>query len=163
MSPSENTFGWEFARNGELLRKVLGEYPSFHDSAVRSFCMRRARRSFVDDEGKPLPPGCERDLVDLTLEIAHNRFGPRPPESGSDYLISVELLNIKAADIDIMAMVEEAWIRDVNLTKTDNGLVRFDLNPNIGLDIVVTCHEVIVKSIQPYDRDTLWEASESLN
>jgi YD repeat-containing protein len=48
MNSSENTFGWEFARNGKLLPNVLGEYPSFHDSSVRSFCMRRARRSFVE-------------------------------------------------------------------------------------------------------------------
>jgi Immunity protein 50 len=159
MNPSENTFGWEFARNGKLLQNVLGEYPSFHDSSVRSFCMRRARRSFVDDEGKPLPPGCDRDLVDLTLEIAHNRFGPRPPEGDSDYIVTVDLLNIREVDIDINAMLEEAWIRDVNLTKMDNRLVRFDLNPNIGLDIAVTCHEVIVKSIRTYDRDTLFVPS----
>ncbi|MBN3759432.1 hypothetical protein [Burkholderia sp. Ac-20365] len=110
---------------------------------------------FFDDEGKPLPPGCDRDLVDLTLEIAHNCFGPRPPEGGSDYIVTVDLLNITKTDIDINAMIEEAWIRDVNLTKMDNGLIRFDLNPNIGLDIVVACHEVTVESIRPYDRDAL--------
>jgi hypothetical protein len=153
MNSSEGTFGWEFARNGKLLQDVLGEYPSFHDSSVRSFCMRRARRSFADDEGKPLPPGCDRDLVDLTLEIAHNRFGPRTPVGSSDYLITVNLLNITAGEIDINAMLVDAWIMDVNLTKTDNGLIKFDLNPNLGLDIVVTCHEVIVESIRPYDRN----------
>lgn len=155
MDSSENTFGWEFARHGKLLRNVLGEHPSFHDSSVRSFCMRRARRSLVDDEGNPLPPGCDRDLVDLTLEIAHNFFGPRPPEGSTDYLITVNLLNITAGEIDINAMLEEAWIMDIGLTKMEDGLVRFDLNPNIGLDIVVTCHEIIVESIQPYDRDAL--------
>jgi hypothetical protein len=152
MNSSENTFGWEFSRNGELLRTVFGEYPSFHDSSVRSFCMRRARRSFVDDEGKPLPPGCDRDLVDLVLEIAHNRFGPRRSEGGSDYLITVNLLNITAGEIDIDAMLEEAWIMDINLTQMDNGLVRFDLNPNLGLDIIVTCQEIVIAAIQPYDR-----------
>jgi len=123
--------------------------------------MRRVRRTVVDDDGAPLPRGCERDLVDLILEIAHNRFGPRPSESGSDYLITVELRNIVDADIDIIAMVEEAWVRDVNLTKLNNDLVKFDLNPNIGLDVVVTCHEVLVRSVRPYDRDALWDAAES--
>ncbi|CAB3763803.1 hypothetical protein LMG29542_04701 [Paraburkholderia humisilvae] len=118
--------------------------------------MRRARRSLVDDKGSPLPPGCDRDLVDLTLEIAHNRYGPRPSEGNSDYLVTVNLLNITTGEIDINAMLEEAWIRDINLVKMDDGLVRFDLNPNLGLDLVVTCHEVIVESIQPYDRDTLY-------
>ncbi|MFC0694946.1 Imm50 family immunity protein [Paraburkholderia humisilvae] len=156
MNSSENTFGWEIARYGKLLLNVLGEYPSFHDSSIRSFCMRRARRSLVDDKGSPLPPGCDRDLVDLTLEIAHNRYGPRPSEGNSDYLVTVNLLNITTGEIDINAMLEEAWIRDINLVKMDDGLVRFDLNPNLGLDLVVTCHEVIVESIQPYDRDTLY-------
>ncbi len=118
--------------------------------------MRRARRSLVDDKGNSLPPGCDRDLVDLTLEIAHNRFGPRPSEGDLDYLVTVKLLNITKGEIDINAMLEEAWIRDINLAKMDDGLVRFDLNPNLGLDLVVTCHEVIVESIQPYDRDALY-------
>jgi hypothetical protein len=108
ITTTEKTFGWEFARNGKLLETVLGEYPSFHDSSVRSFCMQRARRSLVDDEGKLLPPGCDRDLVDLTLVIAHNCFGPRAPEGASDYLITVNLLNITAGEIDINAMLEEA-------------------------------------------------------
>jgi hypothetical protein len=154
MNPIENTFGWEYARNGDLLRKVLGEYPSFHDSSVRSFCMQRARRAAVDGAGNALPPGCDRDLVDLKLEIVHNRFGPRPPEGGSDYIVTVELRNISKAEIDIVAMVEEAWIMDIKLTKTDDNFVKFDLNPNIGLDVVVTCSEVCVTSIRPFNRDT---------
>lgn len=153
---SSLTFGWEFARNGKLLRNVLGEYPSFHDSSIRSLCMQRARRSLVDEKGIPLPTGCDRDLVDLTLEIAHNRFGPRPPAGDSDYLITVKLLDITTGEIDIKAMLEEAWVRDINISKMDDGLVKFDLNPNLGLDLVVTCHEVIVESIQPYDRDALY-------
>lgn len=118
--------------------------------------MQRARRSLVDEKGIPLPTGCDRDLVDLTLEIAHNRFGPRPPAGDSDYLITVKLLDITTGEIDIKAMLEEAWVRDINISKMDDGLVKFDLNPNLGLDLVVTCHEVIVESIQPYDRDALY-------
>ncbi|MCA7888656.1 Imm50 family immunity protein [Burkholderia contaminans] len=153
MTQTDNSFGWEYAHNGGLLRKVLGEYPSFHDASVRSLCMRRVRRTVLDDSGKPLPPGCDRDFVDLTLEIAHNQFGPKSRAGELDYVITIELRNISKAEIDIDAMVEEAWIMDIKLEKIDGGLIRFDLNPNIGLDVVVICSYVVVESIQPYDRE----------
>ncbi|KXU87327.1 hypothetical protein CR51_35435 [Caballeronia megalochromosomata] len=100
-------------------------------------------------------PGCDRDFVDLILEIFHNRFGPRPAEGDSDYLVTVKFLNVKTAEIDANAMMEEAWIRDINLTREPNGSIKFDLNPNLGLDIVLTCEQVIVEAIEPYDRDAL--------
>ncbi|MFM0323350.1 hypothetical protein [Caballeronia glebae] len=146
------TFGWELAKNGFLFLEIFGEYPSFHDSAVQSFFMQRTRSSHTNDTGEPLIPGCERDLVDLTLEILHNRYGPRRVDGGADYLVTIKLLEIKSGNIDINAMLEEAWIRDINLTDESNGLVKFDLNPNIGLDIVLTCKEIIVDSIKPYHR-----------
>ncbi|MCW3609166.1 MULTISPECIES: immunity 50 family protein [Burkholderia cepacia complex] len=153
MTQADDSFGWEYARNGGLLRKVLGEFPSFHDASVRSFCMRRARRTVLDDSGKPLPPGCDRDLVDLTLEIVHNRFGPKSRDGDLGYIITIELRNISKAEIDIDAMIEEAWIMDIKLEKIEGGLIRFDLNPNIGLDVVAICSEVVVESIRPYDRE----------
>ncbi|WP_321799248.1 Imm50 family immunity protein [Caballeronia sp. J97] len=146
------SFGWELAKNSFLFPKILGEYPSFHDSAVQSFFMQRVRSSHVNDEGEPLAPGCERDLVDLTLEILHNRYGPRHANDGADFLVTIKLLDIKAGNIDINAMLEEAWIRDITLTQATSGLIEFDLNPNIGLDVVLTCKEIIVESIRPYYR-----------
>lgn len=155
MEDRENTFGWEFAKYGGLLLKALGEYPSFHDAAVRTLSIRRARRSFKDENGEPLFPGCERDLVDISLEILHNRYGPRPEKGQPDYVVTLQLRTVRSGEIDANAMLEEAWIRDINLTRQEDGLVKFDLNPNIGLDIVLTCEEVIVQSVTPYERDLL--------
>jgi hypothetical protein len=72
------------------------------------------------------------------LEILHNRYGPRREDNAPDYAIVIKLLDIKTSEIDINAMLDEAWIRDIELTKESSGLIRFDLNPNIGLDIVLT-------------------------
>jgi hypothetical protein len=152
MNMNEKTFGWELAKNGFLLVEALGKYPSFHDAAVQSFFMQRTRSSNTNDNGEPLMPGCERDLVDLTLAILHNRYGPRHADGADDYRVTIKLLEIKAANIDINSMLAEAWIRDITLSDESNGLVKFDLNPNIGLDIVLTCREVIVESIEPYHR-----------
>ncbi|AET94470.1 hypothetical protein BYI23_D009600 (plasmid) [Burkholderia sp. YI23] len=146
------TFGWEHAKNGAMLLKLLGEYPSFHDSAVDSFLMQRVRSSNVSRDGKPLFPGCERNMVDLTLEILHNKYGPRREPDTPDYAVVVKLLDVRTGEIDINAMLDEAWIRDIELTKEPSGLIKFDLNPNIGLDIVLTCSEVLIESIRPYHR-----------
>jgi hypothetical protein len=35
-------------------------------------------------------------------------------------------------------MMEEAWIRDITLTREPNGSIKFDLNPNLGLDILLS-------------------------
>ncbi|WP_087039405.1 hypothetical protein [Caballeronia arvi] len=148
-----NTFGWEHAKYGGLLLKVLGDYPSFHDAIVRALTIRRARRSTVNENGEPLFPGTIRELVDIDLEILHNCAGPRPEAGQPDYAVAVQLRSVRAGEIDASAMIEEAWIRDITLSKEENGLVKFDLNPNIGLDLVVTCEEVIVQSITPYERD----------
>ncbi|WP_244813607.1 Imm50 family immunity protein [Caballeronia sp. Lep1P3] len=155
MNDDENTFGWELAKYGDLLRKVLGSYPSFHDSAVRALTIQRARLSYRDENGEALLPGQSRDLVDVSLEILHNRYGPRPETGQPDYIVKLQLRTVRSGEIDLNAMLEEAWIRDITLTKAENGLVKFDLNPNIGLDLVLLCEEVIVQSIEPYERHQL--------
>ncbi|MFT4065198.1 hypothetical protein [Paraburkholderia sp.] len=153
MNSQNKTWGWEHARNSSLLIKIFGEYPSFHDSAVRTFCMQRKRRSFESAQGKPLPTGRSRDLVDLELEVLHNRYGPPRSDGSPDYLIALEFLDIRSSEIDVNAMLEEASIMDMSLSRESDGLIRFDLMPNIGLDIRLTCMEVVVSSIQPYIRD----------
>lgn len=155
MNVEKNTFGWELAKQGDLLVKVLGKYPSFHDSAVRTLAIRRARISYRDENGEPLLPGCERDLVDVDLEILHNRYGPLPAPGQPDYIVMLQLRTVRSGEIDANAMLKEAWIRDITLTKVENGLLKFDLNPNLGLDIVLVCEEIIVQSITPYERDKL--------
>ncbi|WP_090871143.1 Imm50 family immunity protein [Paraburkholderia diazotrophica] len=139
-------------KNNSLLIKIFGEYPSFHDSAVRTFCMQRKRRSFESVEGKPLPNGRSRDLLDLELEVLHNRYGPLRSDGSPDYLVVLEFLDIRSSEIDVNAMLEEASIMDISLSKEPNGLIKLDLMPNIGLDIRLTCKEVVVSSIRPYLR-----------
>ncbi|SAL04901.1 hypothetical protein AWB78_07187 [Caballeronia calidae] len=152
MKNETETYGWGLARNGFSLPRVIGSYPSFHDSAVQSFLMQRTRTSRLDDDGHPLFPGCERDFVDLTLEILHNRYGPQNTDGCPDYVVVVKLMEIISGEIDINAMIEEAWIREIKLSREDNGLITFDLNPNLGLNIVLTCREVVIDSIKPYYR-----------
>lgn len=155
MNSQNKTWGWEHARNSILLIKIFGEYPSFHDSAVRTFCMQRKRRSFESAECKPLPAGCSRDLVDLKLEVLHNRYGPLHIDGSPDYLVLLEFLDIRSSEIDVNAMLEEASVMDISLSEEPNGLIKLDLIPNIGLDIRLTCREVVVSSVQPYIRDEL--------
>ncbi|OUL67936.1 Imm50 family immunity protein [Paraburkholderia hospita] len=149
MNTHSETWGWQLATNSDLLLKIFGEYPSFHDSAIRSICMERNRQSSVTFEGKPLSGGRRRGLVDLVLEIEHDRYGaPR----ASDYLVVVDFLDLGSSQIDLNAMLEEASVMDITLSKDSDGLIKLDLMPNVGLDVRLTCREVVVRSVQPYVR-----------
>ncbi|SOF00304.1 Immunity protein 50 [Burkholderia sp. OK233] len=152
MSIENKTWGWELARNSGLLLRVFGEYPSFHDSAVMTFSLQRKRRSFDGMDSKPLPAGRARYLVDLQLEVLHNRYAAPRTDGGPDYLVVLDILDIRGSEIDVNAMLEEASIMEVSLSDTPNDLIRFDLEPNIGLDIRLTCKEVVVSAIRPYSR-----------
>jgi Immunity protein 50 len=152
MSIDNKTWGWELAGNSGLLIKIFGDYPSFHDSAVTTFSLQRKRRSFDGVDSKPLPAGRVRYLLDLQLEVLHNRYaGPRT-DGGPDYLVVLDILDIRASEIDVNAMLEEASVMEISLSATPDDLICFDLEPNIGLDIRLTCKEVVVSAIRPYSR-----------
>ncbi len=41
---------------------------------------------------------------------------------------------------------------EMSLTKAEGGLLKLDLVPNVGLDIRLTCAQVVVRDLQPYVR-----------
>ncbi|MFL9900795.1 Imm50 family immunity protein [Paraburkholderia fungorum] len=152
MSIDNKTWGWELAGNSGLLIKIFGDYPSFHDSAVTTFSLQRKRRSFDGVDSKPLPAGRVRYLLDLQLEVLHNRYAAPRTDGGPDYLVVLDILDIRASEIDVNAMLEEASVMEISLSATPDDLICFDLEPNIGLDIRLTCKEVVVSAIRPYSR-----------
>ena len=152
MTVENKTWGWELAKNSDMLVKILGKYPSFHDSAVMTFSLQRKRRSFQSVESKPLPAGRVRYLVDLQLEVLHDRYAAPRPDGGSDYLVVLDILDIQSSEIDVNAMLEEASIMKISLCNAPDDLVQFELEPNIGLDIRLTCKEVVVSAVRPYNR-----------
>ncbi|MFM0225587.1 hypothetical protein [Paraburkholderia dipogonis] len=152
MDSSNKTWGWDLAKNGAWLAVILGGYPSFHDSAVRSFCMRRCRQSREGVDGRPLPGGRTRELVDIQLEVLHNRYGAPPVADRPDHLVVLDCLDIRTSEIDVDAMLEEATIMDMSLSAMPDGLIKVDLVPNVGLDIRITCKEVFVSAVRPYSR-----------
>ncbi|CAM2177677.1 Immunity 50 family protein [Paraburkholderia sacchari] len=153
MNDPEKTWGWELATHGDVLKRMLGEYPSFHDSAVRSFCMSRRRETREGVDGLPLPGTRTRDLVDVRLEVLHNRYGPPPVDHRHDYVVILDCLDVRTAEIDVNAMLEEATVMEMSLAKAEAGLIRLDLLPNVGLDVRLTCAKVVVSEMHPYVRD----------
>ncbi|WP_256702325.1 immunity 50 family protein [Burkholderia sp. SRS-W-2-2016] len=152
MVNESSTWGWELAENNDLLLKAFGYYPSFHDSAVVSVRFLRNRRSHESTTGERLPHGQMRYLLDIQLEILHGRYCAPPEKGKADYLVIVDLLDIRNSEIDVNVMLEDAAIADINLFAAPGGLVGFDLMPSIGLDIKVTCKNVAVAGIKPYQR-----------
>jgi len=150
---NEKTWGWELAENNSLLPKIFGCYPSFHDAAVATFTLSRTRKSSEGVDGKPRRAGLERHMLDLRLEIMHDCYGPPHAESDPHCIVVVDLLDIRKSDIDVNAMLDEATIMDITLQRTADNLISFDLMPNVGLDVRVTCKEVSIVEIRPYRRD----------
>jgi hypothetical protein len=62
------------------------------------------------------------------------------------------LQDVKTANIDVNAMLQDSWVMNMTLSRQTDGLLVFDLEPNIGLDVQVTCAEVAVLGIRPYTR-----------
>lgn len=153
MSDVSKTWGWHLARSGEWLELVLGGYSSFHDSAVRSFCLQRTRRTNEGINGLPLPGNRTRELLDLRLEVFHNRYGAPPVPGRPDYIALLDFLDVRTSNIDVNGMVEEATIMEMILAATPEGLIQLDLTPNVGLDIRLTCKEVVVVDMRPYMRE----------
>jgi hypothetical protein len=153
MSSENRTWGWELARNSGLLIKILGEYPSFHDSAVATFSLQRKRRPFETADSTPPQADRGRYPIDLQLEVLHNRYAAPRADAGPDYLVVLDLLDIRSSEIDVDAMLEEASIMQISLSAAPDDLIRFDLEPNIGLDIRLTCKEVVVSAVRPYRRN----------
>lgn len=104
-------------------------------------------------EGERLPVGQARYLVDLQLEILHNRYAAPRSDGGSDYMVVVDLLDIMTSEMDVKAMLAEASISDITLSKGRRDLINFDLMPNIGLDIKLSCKEILIVGIKPYKRN----------
>lgn len=152
MDDPEKTWGWELATHDDVLKKKLGGYPSFHDSAVRSFCMSRRRAVREGLDGHTLPGTRTRDLVDVRLELLHNRFGPPPIGRSHDYVVILDCLDVRDAEIDVNAMLEEATVMEMTLAKAEGGLIRLDLVPNVGLDVKLTCVRIVISDMLPYYR-----------
>lgn len=147
---TENTRGWGFARNSKALLDAFGEYPSFHDTFIVSFCLRLARVSPVSLDGD-----IRRKVFDLELEILHDPYGPRYANNAPWHLVSLRLADIQSADIDVNRICDGSWVQDISLSRDQDGLIRFDLEPATGLDVRVTCREVVIDAITAYPRDEL--------
>lgn len=94
-----------------------------------------------------------REMLDLRLEVLHNRYGAPPVPGKPDYIATLDFLDIRASDIDVNGMVEEATITEMTLAETPEGLIQLDLTPNIGLDIRLTCKEAVLVDLRPYTRE----------
>jgi hypothetical protein len=153
MSIEEKTWGWELARNSDLLAALSWGYRSFHDSAVTTFSLRRKRRPFESMDAKSLPAHRAGYVVDLRLEVLHNRYAVPRTDGIHDYLVVLDLRDIRSAEIDVNSMLDNAWIMEMSLSRAPGNLIQFDLEPNIGLDIRLTCKEVVIDAVRPYRRD----------
>jgi hypothetical protein len=154
----EKTSAWSLAHGSELLLKMFGEYPSFHDAMVSSVCIERAKRLKSPTPETLFDPR-KLEVVDVVVELKHRQFRSREERVGQvDYGVTVALLDVVACDIDVNAMLADSFVSEITLSKGDNQLFIFDLEPNAGLSMQVECAGVDVRAAWPYPAPSPFDA-----
>lgn len=119
--------------------------------------MRRLRKTSTGLDGQDLTHGLMRTMVDVRLEVLHNCYGPPPTNGRVDRMVVIDCLDVRQSEIDVDAMLEEATIMEMTLSRVD-GLIKLDLLPNVGLDVRLTCVQVVISDMPPYVRSSVWKA-----
>lgn len=149
---------WATVKDSGLLLKIFGEYPSFHDASVLSIAMERAKRMKRHDPAKGAADARSLELVDVMLEVLHREYQPDvKPTERLNYAVTIALLDVRSANIDINAMLADSFVSEISWRHHAGGLLEFDLEPNIGLDVRLVCAEAEVRSIRPYRGAVLLE------
>jgi hypothetical protein len=155
---NEETSAWSLATGSELLLKLFGEYPSFHDAMVSSVCIERAKRLRSPAPGTLFDPW-KLEIVDVVVELKHRQFRSREERVGQiDYGVTIALLDVAACDIDVNSMLYDSFVSEITLRKGDNELFIFDLEPNAGLSMQVECLGVAVRAAWPYPASSPFDA-----
>lgn len=149
---------WRVVKDNEFLLKVFGRYPSFHDASVLSVSMERAKRMRRHDPADgPVDPR-RLEYVDVILEVLHREHRSAAERiERSDYAVMIALLDVRSANIDVNAMLDDSFVSEISLRHQPDGLLVFDLEPNIGLEVHLVCAAVEIRSIRPYRGAVLLE------
>ena len=149
---------WVFVKDSEFLLKVFGRYPSFHDASVLSISMERAKRMKKHDPAEGAVDLRSLELVDVILEVLHREHQPEvEPIERLNYAVTIALLDVRSANIDINAMLADSFVSEISWRHQTGGLLEFDLEPNIGLDVQLVCAAAEIRSIRPYRGAVLLE------
>ena len=142
---------WAVVKDSTFLLKLFGGYPSFHDASVLSITMERAKRMrrHAPAEGAVDPRSLE--LVDVILEVLHREHQPEvEPTERVNYAVTIALLDVRCANIDLNPMLDDSFVSEISFRHQTDGLLAFDLEPNIGLDVRLVCAAAEIRSIRPY-------------
>lgn len=97
-----------------------------------------------------------RTIIDVRLEGPHSCYGPPPTDGQVDRIVVIDCLDVRQSEIDLDAMLEEATIMEMTLSRVD-GFIKLDLLPNVGLDVRLTCVQVAIVDMLPYVRSSAWK------
>ncbi|SIT35474.1 hypothetical protein BN2475_50045 [Paraburkholderia ribeironis] len=106
---------WPVVKDSEVLLKLFGRYPSFHDANVLSITMERAKRMRrYEPLNGPVDPH-RLEFVDVILEVLHREDRPAAERiERPDYAITIALLDVRSADIDINAMLDDSFVSEIS-------------------------------------------------
>lgn len=129
--------GWGYVQNSDLIRKVFGYFPVFHDAHVLSICMEHGKR--------------KKEAVDVIIELHHwGQDDPNWASRGIDCIIALSFFDIRSTNISMNDFVLDNWVCEIGISKNENGMLVFDLEPNSGVEIHLECESAEVTRIQPF-------------
>ena len=121
--------------NSELVRKIYGYWPSFHDAEIVEFGVK-----LFKFEG--------RNIANATIKVCHSgQDDPKWVQPGSECVIEFVCVDISNVEVGLNDLPAGGWIDEINISMKDDGQFEFDVRPSAGLDIKLSCASVSVAAI----------------
>ena len=126
-------------RNSDIVLKVYGYWPSFHDAEIVKFCLRWSK------EGSS-------HIADAVISIHHwGQDNPSFECSGPDCIIEFLCRHLSNANIQADELAAGGWVEEIQISKrTDDGRLTFDVRPLSRFDVRFDCNTIEVVGIYPY-------------
>ncbi|MPV68712.1 Imm50 family immunity protein [Burkholderia sp. BE17] len=123
--------------NSDLVIKVYGYWPSFHDSEVVDFGIHTTKIE-------------EKYVTDIKITILHRgQDNPQWKRAGPTCCIEISCRNVSNVDLKLNDIAGGNWIQELNITGAGDVGVDLELVPLAGLDLRLKCEVIEVAGIYP--------------
>ncbi|KWF37697.1 hypothetical protein WT56_03085 [Burkholderia pseudomultivorans] len=123
--------------HGWLIRRIFGDWPSFHDAELLSVTLRRVASN-----------GAAHTDMELTLrhDGQDNPAGSVPP---TPCRITFVFEQVDGDTFSTENVCYPSWIYDLRFSRCDDGRIQIDLYPSTGFEILLQCRAARVARIEP--------------
>ena len=122
--------------NSDIVLKVYGYWPAFHDAEVVEFCLKLTK------EG-------DRHIVDAAISLHHwGQDNPKFVSPGPDCIIKFLCRDLSDANIQVNELTGGGWVEEIHISeKKDDSRLTFDVRPLSGFDVRFDCKTIEIVGI----------------